>query len=236
MDFAPDLFSKTFYILGIQLFITFITTKFGIRYIHNLYLKGHPDMTATKNEKGELDVHLDFSNIKGYFWAIMILDIIVFVLLLFWGRKDITIGMPLFCIWSVLTGIELALALISKDENLGSRILALTAAITFLAGWIGMYSGIDFSFLGGFLAFALLALILISIVRIFIHIGGMKRRLIAGFGVIIFIGYLLYDFNNLSKAAKIEQANTWPVAMNYAIEIYLDIINLFLQLLDLLGD
>ena len=31
-------------------------------------------------------------------------------------------------------------------------------------------------------------------------------------------------------------ANTWSVAMDLAIDIYLDIINLFLQLLDLMSD
>jgi len=58
----------------------------------------------------------------------------------------------------------------------------------------------------------------------------------AFFGVIIFTGYLLYDFNRLAKLEEQVGANTWTVAMEMSINIYLDIINLFLYLLDLLSE
>ena len=58
----------------------------------------------------------------------------------------------------------------------------------------------------------------------------------AFFGVVIFTGYLLFDFNRLAQLKAQETSNTWPVAMNLAISIYLDIINLFLDLLDLLSN
>ena len=57
----------------------------------------------------------------------------------------------------------------------------------------------------------------------------------AFFGVVVFTGYLLYDFNRLEKLNENVGANTWPVAMDLSINIYLDIINLFLDLLDLLS-
>jgi len=54
-------------------------------------------------------------------------------------------------------------------------------------------------------------------------------------GCIIFTGYLLFDFNHLAEAVKYKGYNTWPVAMDFTINIYLDVINLFIKLLDLLS-
>ena len=90
-----------------------------------------------------------------------------------------------------------------------------------------MYSGIDFSFLGRFLFFALLGLILVSIVRLFVSIKGFHRKVIAAVGILIFIGYLLYDFNNLDKAKNIAKLNNRNTALDFSVSIYLDIINLF---------
>ncbi len=145
------------------------------------------------------------------------------------------LGIPLFTVWSILTGIELALALISVDENLGSKVLAITATITFFAALIGMYSGIDFSFLGILLFGALLLLLIGNLLRLFISIPGANRRVMACFGVIIFTGYLLFDFNRLVKLEERGTANSWYAAMELAIDIYLDMINIFLELLDLLS-
>ena len=47
--------------------------------------------------------------------------------------------------------------------------------------------------------------------------------------------YLVYDFNRLEKlAAKGDES--WSAAVRLAINIYLDIINLFMDLLQLLGE
>jgi len=45
---------------------------------------------------------------------------------------------------------------------------------------------------------------------------------------------LVLDFNSLLKKENAGE-NTWPDAMHLAIKIYLDIINLILQLLKLLS-
>lgn len=229
------LFLKTFSILGTQLFITFLATKAVIDRIRGLHAKGHPAISAGKNADGEVDLHLNFNAVKAYFYGLLIADIAVFLALLFWGREDLSVGLPLFSLWSVLTGIELALVLISVDENLGVKVLGLTAAITFLAAWVGIYSGIDFSFLGKFLLWALLGLLIFSLARLFISIRRGTQRIAAAFGVLVFTGYLLFDFNRLQKLDK-AGVDTWPAAMGLSINIYLDIINLFVDLLDLISD
>ena len=50
-------------------------------------------------------------------------------------------------------------------------------------------------------------------------------------GAVIFTLYLLYDFNRLEKMKADE---SWGSAIEIAVSIYLDIINLFLDLLAIL--
>jgi len=55
----------------------------------------------------------------------------------------------------------------------------------------------------------------------------------AYFWVIIFTWYLIYDFNTLEKMAWDE---SWVTAISLAVNLYLDIINLFLYLLEILSE
>ncbi|MGE5328518.1 MAG: Bax inhibitor-1 family protein [Deltaproteobacteria bacterium] len=229
------LFAKTFSVLGLQLIITFLSTVAVLKFFRQMYEDKTPGISADYNENGELDLHIDWSFIKPYFWWLLVLDILLFIILLIWGQNNISIGLPIFSLWSIVTGIEVAFALISVDENLGIRILGITASITVICAIVAIYSGIDFSFLSGFLFIALLILLVANMLRLFVSMGRWKERIIAFFGVIIFTGYLLFDFNRLENL-KESGINTWSVATNLSIDIYLDIINLFLELLDLLSN
>lgn len=230
------LIAKTFTILGAQLFVTWLATAGVLAWIRSLYHAGAGGVVATRTEDGELDLALDWDGIKPYFYALLIVDLAVFFVLLFKGAQNLAVGIPLFTVWSVLTGIELALVLISVNENLGCRVLAITATVTFGAALVGMYSGIDFSFMSGFLFGALLLLLLGNLIRIFVAIPRATQRVMAFFGVLLFTAYLVFDFNRLARLEERGLANSWNAAMVLAIDIYLDIVNLFLDLLDLMSD
>ena len=165
----------------------------------------------------------------------LVVDIGVFLLLLFWGKHSLALGLPLFSFWSFLTGIELALCLISIDENIGAKILAITACITGITASYGFYTSSDLSYLGPILFVALCILLAGNILRLIISIPRPMQRIWAFGGCIIFSLYLIYDFNRLAKDNELVEKNTWPEAMDFAIHIYLDIINLFLELLDAMG-
>lgn len=231
-----SLFAKTFSILSLQLAITWATTVYTINVFRDKYAEGKWGLQATKNAEGELDIHLDFQVIKPYFWTLLIVDIAIFLVLLNYGQNNLMLGLPLFSVWSWLTGVELGLCLISVDENLGAKVLAITASITLGTAVYGMSTTSDLSFLGPILFLSLMILIAFNIIRLLFSISRTKQRIMACFGCVIFTGYLIYDFNILAQAAKEKALNTWPVAMNLAINLYLDIINLFLEILDAMSD
>jgi FtsH-binding integral membrane protein len=230
------LLAKTLAVLSVQLLITWGAAEVVMRWVRHLYDTHTPGITASQNDAGELDLELDYSRIRPYFWALIGVDIVVFIILIFFGTSNLTLGLTLFTVWSLLTGIELALGLLAVDENLGGRVLALTAVATVAGALIATRSSLHFSFLGPILYFALLGLLFVTIGRIFYRIGTWAQRITAGTGILIFIGYLLFDFSRVAVESTAVENNTWTRALSLAIDIYLDIVNPFLQILDLLDN
>ena len=88
-------------------------------------------------------------------------------------------------------------------------------------------SDIDFSFLGMFLFIALLLLIIVGLLNVFIFKSSKVSLIKAYFGVLIFTGYLIFDFNRL-ESLMAQGETSWSAAIEIAVKLYLDIINLFL--------
>lgn len=230
-----SLFAKTFLLLSSQLLATLLAAVLFIRFLRSLYGKGVQGITATKNERGELDLHVDNGILRPYVWPFFIAYWVLFFLLIFVGVSVPLFGFVVFTLWSLSIGVMLALAAVRIDENFAARVAGLTALVTFACAWIGMFSGVDFSFLQEVLFWGLLALLLAYTIRLFVKIPGDDQRVTALFGVVIFVGYLLFDFHRLAELQK-RGENGWSAAMRIAIDIYLDIINLFLDLLELLAE
>ena len=147
---------------------------------------------------------------------------------------SIFIKMLVLTITSASFGPILAITMLNMDENDGLRILKLTVFLTFLAGIIGMYSGIDFSSLGFALIGPLGVLIIWNIAGIFRNFTRWSRRIMGIFGSFVFIGFLLFDFHRLMKASEYG-INDWETAFTIGFSIYLDVINLLLELLEAFG-
>ena len=96
-------------------------------------------------------------------------------------------------------------------------------------------SSFDFSVLGGFLFIALIVLIIMGVLNVFIFKSRKYSLIRAYLGVLIFTGYLLYDFDILEKQMN-SGDESWSTAIKIAVNLYLDIINLFLDLLQILAE
>ena len=105
---------------------------------------------------------------------------------------------------------------------------ALTGLFIAGCGTIGYATRRDLSWLGRISFFALLGLIVFGIVLVFVQIPG-GAVIYAVLGLVIFAGYTMYDFQRLRRAGDITAA---PML---AASIFLDIFNVFLLFLSLLG-
>lgn len=92
-----------------------------------------------------------------------------------------------------------------------------------------LYSGKDFSYMGGFLSIALWGLVVVGIGAWFFP--WLVQGLMYGFvGALTFSGYILYD------TWRIQKVFSYDDYIAATIEIYLDIVNLFLYILKILKE
>ncbi|PON79988.1 Bax inhibitor 1-related [Parasponia andersonii] len=88
--------------------------------------------------------------------------------------------------------------------------------------------GWDFSFLGPFLFASLLVLMFFSLIQILFPLGKLTLMIYSAVASIIFCGYIIFDTDNMIKRHSYDDY-IWA-----AVALYIDIINLFLTLLNLL--
>ena len=178
---------------------------------------------------------------RPVFNGLVTLWMITLGLTLFFAATGIAtlIGVILFTIQSLLMGPLLGFIMLEMDENDGYRALKIVFFVTILTGIIGYGDFISFSesgFLTFFLFFGLLGLIIFNISRAFITMSRESVRASAIFGAVLFSIFLLYDFNLVRKREGMIDGNTWENAFELAFAIYLDIINLLLEILEAMGN
>jgi len=130
-------------------------------------------------------------------------------------------------VFGLLLGPILQVALHLQN---GAEIVGLAAAgtgVTFLSlAAIASSPARDFSGLGKFLFIGLILVLLASLANAFFHFDP-AHLMISGVSVLIFSGYILYDVNQIVRGGQ----------TNYVmatLAIYLDIYNLFVNLLTIL--
>lgn len=175
----------------------------------------------------------DISKIKTTMWTALIVNIIAFLLLLFF-KTNLLLSFAFMFAFTLSSGFTLGIYTLSNPEVVQKATL-ITALTTVVTGAIASYPGIDFSWLGKILFFALLAVIVISVIGLFVKMKNSVNRLISAASVLIFTGYLLYDFNQLAKLKTVAAANKWGTALDFAVNIYLDIVNLLINLINLMS-
>lgn len=119
-------------------------------------------------------------------------------------------------------------------QNIVFQALLGTTVAVYLTAAIVYFTDLDFGFLGPVLFICLIALIVMELLNAF-YFRSRRRRLIQAYlGVIIFTFYLIFDFNRLEQAMA-HGDESWSTAIDIAVNIYLDLINLFIQLLEILA-
>lgn len=108
------------------------------------------------------------------------------------------------------------------------------AAVLFgTMSFYGYFTKKDLDSLGKFMFVGLIAIVIASLINIFIG-STVMQMVISALAIIIFMGLTAYD---TQKIREIVSAETTPaVEISGALTLYLDFINIFLSLLQLFGD
>ena len=128
----------------------------------------------------------------------------------------------------------LSFATIFAVFNMGSIVSAfMSAAILFgVMSFYGYFTKKNLDSIGQFMFIGLIAIIIASIVNVFIG-STVMQMVISAIAVIVFLGLTAYDTQRIRELVSVE--NDGKAEVMGALTLYLDFINLFLSLLQLFG-
>lgn len=173
----------------------------------------------------------------NYTWIILteLLVVILFTFL----RKKVSSGVAklLFLLYSAISGLTLSSIFIAF--KLSSIIMVfISAALMF--GLLAIYGYVtkqDLSSLGKIMIFALIAVLIMSLINLFV-MNSTFGAVVSVISIVVFLGLTAWDMQALKAMHNYysnDEDELNKVAIYGALDLYLDFINIFLQLLQLFG-
>lgn len=141
----------------------------------------------------------------------------------------------MFYLFSVLNGITLTPMLLAYTGANIATAFFITAGMFGVMSLFGYVTKRDLSGWGSYLSMALIGLIICLIVQFFFN-NPMFDFLVSIAAVIIFVGLTAWDTQMIKEMASSSFIDSENVATLGALSLYLDFINLFIQILKLVGN
>jgi FtsH-binding integral membrane protein len=144
-------------------------------------------------------------------------------------------GVAQLCLHGFAALMGLSFATIFAVFTMGSIVSAfMGAAILFgVMSVYGYFTKQSLDSMGKFMFIGLIAIVIASIVNIFIG-STVMQMVISALAIIIFLGLTAYDTQKIREELSVD---TTPAAeVSGALTLYMDFINLFINLLQLFGD
>lgn len=183
-----------------------------------------------------IDIALSFG---GYGSFILLIAQLVLVVVFSTKLKTLSYQavLAIFFVYAALTGINFSvLPAIYDFSSMG--IAFLCAALLFVnLAFIGFTTKKDLSRYQPLLLAGLVTLIVVTFINIFLGIEGLDRFM-NYLGVFIFMGLIAYDMQKVKHYYVMSSGNEAfanKVAVYCALELYLDFVNIFLRILNILG-
>ena len=176
--------------------------------------------------------------VYGSYGWILITELIV-VIAFSALRKKVSPGIAkvLFVTYAAISGLTLSsIFLVYKIQSIGMVFLSSALMFGLLAVY-GYITKTDLSSFGKILLFALLAIIIMSVINIFAH-NGTFGIIISIISIVVFLGLTAWDMQALKAMYNYyasDEKELGKLAIYGALDLYLDFINIFLQLLNLFG-
>ena len=185
--------------------------------------------------------NLDILNVS-FLWAgsstvfiYVILELVVVVALSFFIKKlPPIIAKILYILYTALTGLSLTgVVLVYTAKSIAFVFLA-TAIIFGVFALVGKYSKIDLSKWSTYLFIALLGILILEIINIFV-LNETLDMITSIIGIVVFAGYVAYDIKKVIVLADSAVSDESNIGIYCAFQLFLDIINIFLDLIRLFG-
>jgi len=143
-----------------------------------------------------------------------------------------------FLVYSGVTGLFLAPLVAMFTVGSVAASFLVTAGMFASMALIGHTTKMNLNGVGAFGSMALIGIILASIANMFLHSTGLGAILTYA-TILVFVGLTAYDAQKIKEMAQQEgrltKADQSRIAVMGALTLYLDFINLFIQILKIMG-
>ena len=171
-------------------------------------------------------------------WVVMLAPLgMVFFLSFKLSTLSFSAAQGLFFLYSLMMGLSLSSILMVFTGQSVARVFFITSSLFAAMSLYGYTTNRDLTAMGSFLMMGVIGIVIASLANLFFQSGAMQF-VISILGVIIFTGLTAYDVQSI-KAVYYEQDDRETMgkkAIIGALRLYLDFINLFISLMQLLGD
>lgn len=174
-------------------------------------------------------------------WIALALLPLAFVLILSFGihRMSVPTANTVFYMFAVAMGVSLSTIFVRYTTESIAQVFFITAGTFAAASLYGYTTKKDLTSIGGFLIMGALGLCIASIVNLFLA-SSMLAWIISIIGVVVFTGLTAYDTQKLKEEylsnGEVFGLDSAAKSSIYgALTLYLDFINIFVSLLQLIG-
>lgn len=138
-----------------------------------------------------------------------------------------------YIIYSITTGITFASIFLAYQMSSIIFVFLVTAVVFAICAILGYTTKLDLTKFGVILFIALLASIIVSLLNIFVFKSTQVELWLSIILVVVFLGYTAYDMHIVKYLMN--SIGEEKAAIYGAFQLYLDFINIFIRLLQLLG-
>jgi FtsH-binding integral membrane protein len=209
VNFGPTFMSKVFFFFGLAVGMSMLGAWLGLNYLVSYFVTS-----------------------AAFTYGLIIVEMIL-ILTSFWWSQRRPLNYLLFAAFALITGLTLVpiLAFLTATSGGISILLKtlLATTLTFGASAVfGLTTHYNLQGLRGFLFISLIGMIVVGLVGLFMPWSNNFEMIYSGIGVVIFSGYTMYDVQRLRSYPEDRYIDA-------ALQLYLDIFNLFLYILRLIS-
>lgn len=175
-----------------------------------------------------------FANNRWTVWGILILQVVLVMSMSFKADRSPAMSLTGLGLYSVLEGLFFGLIVqVYSSQDVTMAFVSATVMFTVLA-LMGTNTKKDLSGIGRQAMAALIALIIVMIINIFLR-SSIITLAFSFIGVVIFAALIAWDSQRFRQMyiQYGNQINTTNLAIMGALQLYLDFVNLFIQLLNI---
>ena len=144
------------------------------------------------------------------------------------------VAVGLLHVFAALMGLSLSVIFIAYAMTSIFTAFMGAAVLFGTMSFYGYFTKRSLEGMGSFLFIGLIAVIIASIINMFIG-STVMQMVISAVSILIFLGFTAYDTQQIREAVSVDDEDSVATEVLGALNLYLDFINLFINLLQLIG-